>query len=316
LIRENGLGHIKYDGFQPIETEPHDGMLGGEDSVEPLAGYSLELMRAARRANPDLVAEPTYLNSQTGYISPWQLMDADSIWGNTSDCPLGIGPAPEYRDSHTNAREWLIFAGLDEIWVPQNAVQYFDIIHVDGPGGFARHAAMAVGRGRFFLPVYCNPKVMTDADWAVLAGLLKWARANQDVLRQTEILPSRVERGEPYVYAHWLGARGIVVVRNPSNETRELALDLRRAGAPAELTDAVCYTQFPYRRGIGAGLTLNLSLAPWEVLYLEVVPRAQLKERVVLGGRWYRGANGTTEVRRTRARPRCACWSRAGTKAW
>jgi hypothetical protein len=105
-----------------------------------------------------------------------------------------------------------------------------------------------------------------------------------------------VELGEPYAYAHWLGQRGILAVRNPSNESKRYVLDLGKAGAPGDLEDAICYTQYPYRRGIAAGLKrgsqVPLGLAPWELLLLEIVPRAQLREAVALGARWYRGADG------------------------
>ena len=298
LIRENGLEHIKYDGFCATEADPHHGLLPGEDSVEPLAEYSLELLKASKEANPALVTEPTYMNSWVNYISPWILMHSDTIFANAGgDCPLGVGPAPDYRESNTNAREYHIFSSSqNEVWAPQNAVQHFDIVHVDSPEGFPNHAAMAFGRGRFFLSTYLNPKLMNAEDWRIYAGLLRWARGNRDILRNTVIVPSRVELGEPYIYAHWLGSRGILAVRNPSNESKEFTIDPRKAGAPKGLADAVCYTQYPYRKGIAMGVRaaspLRLDLAPWELLFLEIVPRSELKETVVMGARWYRDAGG------------------------
>lgn len=298
LIADWGLGHIKYDGFIAREDKAHHDLLPGEDSVEPLARHAFELLEVSKRANPELVTEPTFLNSYSNYISPWILKYSDTVWANSGgDLPAGIGPAPEYRESHTNAREWFIFSSLDEVWLPQNALQYFDIVHCDPGGGFANHAAMAFGRGRFFVATYVNPRFMTADDWRVFAGLLRWARANQALLRNTEVLRSRVELGEPYAYAHWAGTRGLIAVRNPSNETKEYRLDLGAAGAPPELADAVCYTQYPYRRGLAAGLgarsTLALRLGPWELLFVEILPRAQLKEPVVIGGRWYSSASAT-----------------------
>jgi hypothetical protein len=53
------------------------------------------------------------------------------VWANGEDCVVGIGPAPDYRESHTNAREFMVFQSLDQVWLPQNAIHYFDIIHVD-----------------------------------------------------------------------------------------------------------------------------------------------------------------------------------------
>ncbi|MCZ2075741.1 MAG: hypothetical protein LC130_12175 [Bryobacterales bacterium] len=297
LIRENGLAHIKYDGFCVIEASPHHGLLPGPDSIEALAEYSLELLQASKAENPELVTEPTYMNSFYSYISPWIPMHSDTIWANGGgDCPLGIGPAPDYRESNTNAREYHIFTSLDEVWAPQNAVHYFDIVHVDSPDGFPNHAAMAFGRGRFFISTYLNPKLMSQEDWRIYAGLLRWARNNREILRNTVVVPSRVELGEPYVYGHWLGSRGILAVRNPSNESKAFTIDLRKAGAPKRLVDAVCYTQYPYRKGIASGLRaaspLRVDLAPWELLFLEIVPRTELKETVVLDARWYRGRAG------------------------
>ncbi len=301
LIRANDLVHIKYDGFVAQEEKPHHGLLPGKDSIEPLAAFSLELIQAAKEQNPNLVTEPTYMNSVNNYISPWILKYSDTLWGNSGgDCPGGLGPAPDYRESHTNARECYIFSSLNEFWLPQNALHYFDIVHCDSGSGFPNHAAMAFGRGRFFVSTYVNPKFMGEDDWRIYAGLLKWARANREILRNTLVLPSRVELGEPYVYAHWLGSRGILAVRNPSNETKEFALDLAKAGAPKQLENAVCYTQYPCRKGIATGLAgssvVPLKLAPWELLFLEVVPRAQLRETIAIGARWYRDGNQAMSI--------------------
>jgi hypothetical protein len=301
LIQQHQLGQIKYDGFICREKRPHHDLLPDEDSVEPLAEYSLELMQASREANPELCTEPTYLNSWYTYISPWMIKYGSSVFGNSGgDCPVGLGPAPDYRESQTTAREYYIFTSLEEVWLPQNALQYFDIVHCDEAGGFPNHAAMAFGRGRFFVPTYINSEFMSDADWAIYAGLLKWARRNQDVLRNTVVLPSRVELGEPYAYAHWCRKRGIVAVRNPSNVSQKYRLDLAKARAPRSLSDGVCYTQYPYRKGVQQGVTstsaINLELAPWELVFLEIVPRAELSEPVALGARWERDANGKMMV--------------------
>jgi hypothetical protein len=301
LITQNGVGHIKFDGFIALEQRAHHQLLPGDDSVEPLAEGSLELIKACKQADPDLFTEPTYLNALANYSSPWMIKYVDSTWaGAGDDCIVGIGPSPDYRESQTNSREFFVVSALDEIWLPQNAMQSFDIVHCDGAGGFPNHAAMAFARGRFFVSTYINPKFMADADWEIYAGLLKWGRRNQEVLRNTTVLASRVELGEPYAYAHWSGRRGIVAVRNPSNDSKNFTLDLAQAGCPAQLSAAVCYTQYPYRRGIAEGVTagskIALDLAPWELLFLEIVPRSELLEPVALGARWYRETSGRMSV--------------------
>jgi hypothetical protein len=301
LIRENNLAHIKYDGFLAEEDRPHHGLLPGIDSVEPLAQYSLELLRASKQVKPDLITEPTYMNSFVNYISPWILMYSDTIWGNSGgDLPPGMTPAPDYREAATTAREWYIFSSLDEVWAPQNALHYFDIVHVDAREGFPNHAAMAFGRGRFFVSTYVNPKVMNAEDWRIYAGMLKWARANTGILRHTIVVPSDVAAGEPYIYAHWEGKRGILAVRNPSNESQAFVVDLARAGAPPDLAGAVCYAQYPCRMGVADGLaatsTFRLLLEPWELVFLEIVPRTALREVVAMGARWKAGSGSLSVI--------------------
>jgi hypothetical protein len=39
-----------------------------------------------------------------------------------------------------------------------------------------------------------------------------------------------------------------------------------------------------------------MKLAPWEVLYIDVVPRASLREPVAMGARWYRDASGQMSI--------------------
>ena len=159
---------------------------------------------------------------------------------------------------------------------------------------------MAAGRGRFFFSTYVNPKFMTEDDWRIYAGLLKWARANQSLLKNTTLLTSRVELGEPYAYAHWEGSRAVIAVRNPSNESRGYELSLKKAGAPEGLSDAVCYSQYPYRSGVAehvtSSSTISLQLAPWELVFLEIAPRTELREPVAMQARWYRAADGRMEV--------------------
>jgi hypothetical protein len=301
LISNNDFHQIKYDGFIASEVVPHHDLLPKEDSVEPLAEHVLQLMEASYRARPELLTEPTFWNSWANYISPWVIAHGDSVWANAGgDCPVGIGPAPAYREAHTTSREYFIFSSLDEVWLPQNAVQYFDIIHCDAADGFANHVAMAIGRGRFFLATYINPKFMSAEDWKVYAAFVQWAKANQPLLRHTEVLRSRVEVGESYAYGHWEDTRGVVVVRNPSNENASYRLDLTSCGAPKELVDAVCYSLYPHRQGLRGGLSghdsLTVPLEPWQTLYLEIMPVKDLKEPVVVGGRWFRSGEKTFVV--------------------
>ncbi len=193
---------------------------------------------------------------------------------------------------------------MNEVWLPQNALQYFDIIHCDEARGFVNHAAMAVARGRFFIPVYVNPKFLSDDDMAALAGLMRWSRANRPILCNTVVLPSRVERGEPYAYAHWLGrAESLPSAIRATSRARTHWISKPPAPPPTLPTPSVIRNT-PIATGLrqacatpgakGAGIPIALS--PWELLFIEVVPRSQLREPVAIGARWYRDGQGKMRI--------------------
>jgi hypothetical protein len=48
--------------------------------------------------------------------------------------------------------------------------------------------------------------------------------------------------------------------------------------------------------GVAASSKIVLDLAPWELLFLEILPRPELVEPVALGARWYRDANGRVRI--------------------
>jgi hypothetical protein len=251
LIARFSISHLKLDGFIPIEYSRHHDLLPGEDSVEPLAEHCLELLKAAKEGNPDLVIDATFLNSLWSYSSPWLLQYADVIWVNAGgDLPRGIGPAPDIRNAQTNARDWFLSRAFDELWVPQDAAHVFDVIHCDPGSAFAEQLAIACGRGRMFLDTFVNPDFMTPRDWRTLRTFVLWMRRHEKLLQNTIVLPGRIAEGEVYGFSHWNEDRGVLFLRNPSNTSRAYNLDVAASGCPSSLRDAVCRSEFPVCRGI------------------------------------------------------------------
>ena len=48
--------------------------------------------------------------------------------------------------------------------------------------------------------------------------------------------------------------------------------------------------------GVTSTSTIALDLAPWELVFLEIVPRPELAEPVAMGARWNRDSNGSMKV--------------------
>ena len=158
----------------------------------------MEVFDRLRALNPDMALEPTCFGYQP---SPWWLMHVPYIIGPFGDdSPYGRGPAPDYLESMTTAREIKNLRGRGSFLMPSAALQCFDII-VQCPGAFQNHAAMAVGRGRWFISSYINPKFMDEAAWRFFADLMRWARHNREFLREPLPFGGNPERRQAYGYA-------------------------------------------------------------------------------------------------------------------
>ena len=110
---------------------------------------------------------------------------------------------------------------------------YFDIIHCDAADGFANHVAMAVGQIDIFSSLYTSTP---SSSWSRLGGLrsiVKSAKANQSLLRHTEVYVPGWKSASAYGFGHWEGTAGHRRGAEPEvNENASYHLDLARCGAP------------------------------------------------------------------------------------
>jgi hypothetical protein len=146
------------------------------------------------------------------------------------------------------------------------------------------NAMMVAGRGNRLLTFYMNPEKFPnpERDWPFLAGLIRWARHNAATLARTEMILGDPYRMEAYGYAHFLGQRGILALRNPFLQPRTVHLKLDDScGWSASEAGAGAYTAtvvFPYHETLPPSLrhgdTLTLELQPYQTLLIELAPRA------------------------------------------
>lgn len=286
LVARYGIHHLKLDGYQAECVESAHGHAPGPLSAEAIAEGLIGAVGAARRANPNVWAEATCF----GYNpSPWWLFYVNSVIGTFGDdAPAGRVPAPFYRESYTSARDYFNLQGAALLPVPAGAQEVLGIVH-QTPEPLMNDAVTTVMRGHLFLPLYVNPKFMTDARWKALAGLLTWARANSEILGQTvPLLPASWQTGniprfsdagvmprEPYGYAHVRANAGLVCLRNPwiAPQAYTLKLDGTLGFSPA-LAHGSAVSLYPEGRVYGEGLklgdALEVPLAPYETVVLSI----------------------------------------------
>lgn len=282
MIGRFGIRHVKLDGCWLQCNQADHGHEPDLLASEAVAEGAIGAFQAARDAAPDVWLEATCFGWNP---SPWWVFHVNSVIGTFGDdAPHGRVPAPVYWESATTARDYFNLQGAGLLPIPDAAQEVLGIIvQTDDP--FLNDGVVVVLRGHMFLPLYVDPQHMNDARWGRLAGLIEWARANEDVLgHATEpLLPVSWQGGkvprftnddamprEAYGYAHWKDGRGLVLLRNPWMEPTTYALPLPEGAGEVDIVSL-----YPEPRDYARGVlgTVEIPMAPCETLVLAVAPR-------------------------------------------
>jgi len=274
MIRRYGVNQFKIDGTgNAANAIPGSAFDSDFDAAITLIG---EL----RAEKPDL-----YVNLTTGtYPSPFWLRYADSIWRGGEDHSFaGVGTSRQqwitYRDGDT-------FRGVVSRGplFPLNALMLHGLIYArkanrldtDPANDFTDEIRSYFGTGTQLQEMYVTPSLLSAENWDRLAEAAKWARQHADVLVDTHWVGGDPRRLEVYGHAAWSPRRGVLSLRNPSDKAQSIAVDVARAfelpsGAPASYRARDAWTHAEKAR-LAAGREQAFSLAPFEVLTLEVDP--------------------------------------------
>jgi hypothetical protein len=278
MIRKYGVNQFKFDG-----TGESTNTFAGSpfDSDFDAAIHLIEELRAEK---PDL-----YVNLTTGtYPSPFWLRYADSIWRGGDDHDFaGIGSSRQrwitYRDSDTY--DHVVRAGA---LFPLNALMLHGLIYAkqarnlmtDPKNDFPSEVRDYFGTGTQLQEMYITPSLLSQSNWDTIAECAKWSRANAGTLVDTHWVGGDPQRLEPYGWASWSLAKGILTLRNPANVAQSIAIDVEREfelppSAPRQYSATSPWIQdrgkAPAR--FRAGEERKLRLEPYEVVTLEMVAR-------------------------------------------
>lgn len=244
MIQKYGVNQFKFDGT------------GNVDSVVPGSQFdsdfaaAIHLIGELRAAKPDI-----YINLTTGtWPSPFWLMYADSIWrGGEDDSTAGVGSYRErwitYRDAETYQR--VVQNGP---LYPLNSLMLHGLIYAqhhkqldkDPANDFRNEIRSYFGTGTQLQEMYITPSLLSETDWDDLAEAARWSRANAEVLKDTHWIGGDPAWLEVYGWASWTPAKGILVLRNPSDKAQTISIKLQDA--------------FELPAGCGTGVFCNGSL--------------------------------------------------------
>jgi len=278
MIHKYGVNQFKFDGT------------GNVNSVFPGSSFdsdfaaAIHLIGELRTTKPDI-----YINLTTGtWPSPFWLIYADSIWrGGEDDGTAGVGTFRErwitYRDAET-------YHGIVQNGplFPLNSLMLHGMIYAkhrkqldNDPGNdFRSEIRSYFGTGTQLQEMYITPSLLSDSNWDDLAEAAKWSRANAEVLKDTHWIGGDPAWLEVYGWASWTPGKGILVLRNPSDQAKTIRIKLQDAfelpsGAAQEYFAKSPWKEDASRPAIvlRAQQAHEFHLAPFEVLTLDVTPQ-------------------------------------------
>jgi hypothetical protein len=276
MIRENGANHFKLDGCSGM-AEPAPGSRFGSDFEA-----AISLIEELRAERPDI-----FINLTTGtWASPFWFGIADSVWrGNWDHDFCGEGTA---RQQWITFRDAMIYAHNVKIspLFPINSLMTHGVIYNKGARGLtttegndlADEIWSGLGLGTQMQELYITPAMMQPHEWDTLAAAAKWTRANAATMVDSHWVGGDPAALEAYGFASWSPAKGILVLRNPSDVEQEFSFDPAAVfelplGAPLRYSlsspkgDALPATA-------EAGKATQLTLKPFGVLIIEATPLA------------------------------------------
>jgi hypothetical protein len=272
FIRVNGANFFKFDGLtrDVRETEA-----------------MLRLTHALRARKSDL-----FISITTGtWPSPFWLWYGDSTWRGGADMGFtGVGSKREqwitYRDRQTfrNIVRPAPLYPLNSLMTQGFAhARYGTALEVGSePAEIRRELRSFFASGTCLQELYVTPEKMAPVNWDDLAECANWAHANADVLVDTHWIGGDPGKGEPYGWAAWSRRKGILALRNPSDQPQAFTVDPAAVfelpmDAPRIYTLESPWTSDAGQRGfdVRAGRTHRFDMRAFEVLIFEALPRPQ-----------------------------------------
>jgi hypothetical protein len=303
FIRNDGVGYFKWDGIQFSCSQPDHGhavdLYSRRAVLETVAGLS----RGARAADSDM-----FLNITSGtWLSPWWLRFADQIWMGGEDYGWADVPSLSPRDAAITYRDSVLFDDfrVQDLWFPLANLMTHGIIkgRLQMLGGedeplekFTDETVMYAARGVSMFELYVSPDLLSEGEWAAMAGALSWARDRFALLRRSEMAGGDPRRGQAYGYLHADGRRAIVVARNPLivPQALKVALDPGLgldAAAHGLVLEKVYPTRFIDPRLHAAGEEIEIALDGFETAVYELFPLSEATRPLPAGVEFSARAN-------------------------
>jgi hypothetical protein len=226
MMNTHGVVFFKFDG------------MGGGNVVKGAEGEAaedidavLKMTRDLRKNNPEV-----FISATVGtWPSPFWLLYVDSIWRQGGDTGFaGVGNGREqwitYRDAHTYRHivrqapcypiSSLMTGGLVIGERANPARMTLDDTSV------RNEARSMVGSGTCLQELYIAPHLLTQPMWDAIAESIKWLRSRRDVFADIHWVGGDPVAREVYGWGGWHDGRGVLTLRNPSDQPATYRLNI------------------------------------------------------------------------------------------
>ena len=290
FVANDKASYFKWDGIQFSCSDPTHGHPTGLYSRRAVMESVIDKCDTVRAINPDV-----YLNITSGtWLSPWWVQYANQIWMDGGDYGYADVPSYSRRDAAITYRDFVLYDDFKnkDLWFPISNLMTHGIIkgNLQMLGGaeepidkFTDNALLYFARGVSMYEFYISPLLLTEAEWEALAQSLHWAKANFDILSNTQMIGGNPTRGESYGYAHFKGDEGIVAVRNPNIDQKciDFLLD-HNNGLNIRADSLVVERIYPNRwiapKLYAAGDNVHVCLPSYETAVYKIYPLEKTKE--------------------------------------
>lgn len=279
MIRKYGVGYFKFDGVGPGDVSTGAGAEYGPD-IEAL----LQLIGDLREVRPDL-----FVNTTVGtWPSPYWLWYSDSIWRSGRDVGYaGVGSTRQRWLTYRDSIGYKLRTQRGPLY-PLNSLKFQSVMCAplslaadlsNDPKDLLDDIHMAAASGTQLQEFFVTPAMLTPELWDAAAEAIGWVRRNADVLVDTHGIGGDPAKGEVYGYASWSPRKGIIALRNPADQPRQITIDV---GDVLELPDNSAdryVVQSRWKEASSSapnmlvvGQPHTLRLASFEVMVLEATP--------------------------------------------
>jgi hypothetical protein len=295
--RDSGINYFKIDGI-PFEcNDPAHGHPTGVYSSEANMAAVLDILKTLHEKSPEAVLCVTV----GAWQSPWWLQYVDFMWMGGADYGYREEvPSFSKRDAALTYRDAMMYETLrtHRYQVPIPSLMTHGLIKGsylmlgganEPPGKWRDEVVMYTGRGSALKELYVSPSILTDAEWDSVAATFHWAETNQRTLFSGgQMILGDPGRGEVYGYAHFSPEKGIVTLRNPYVETRQVKIKLdgsigMRDDAQEYLVRVSYPTQVFLEKTFRYGDTVQIGMEGYATKVLEVIAASSVHTPIVLG---------------------------------